>query len=223
MDDRSVGFELHSWSLEASSLEAIKNPFSPQMAQLVFELNSKMPSEGSVEIQIDEKLEVPWPALLRMDHASSPLPISRLLTESVRSSRPIRFGNHLETPEEELSAKAVLAIQTLVPGLKWIALGLQHIIPKGLDHIVFVLGLFFLSTGVKTLILQVSCFTLAHSLTLGMATGLVSAPGAIVEPLIAASIICIALDNLYSESLARWRLMMVTLFGYSMVSALPQF
>ena len=43
-------------------------------------------------------------------------------------------------------------------------------IPKGLDHIVFVLGLFFLSTGVKTSILQVSCFTLAHSLTLGMAT-----------------------------------------------------
>lgn len=214
VDDRSVDFELHSWSLEASSLEAIKNPFSPQMAQLVFNLNSTMPSEGSVEIQIGEQLEVPWPALLRMDHASSPLPVSRLLTESERSSRPITFGSYLETPEEELSAKAVLAIQTLVPGLKWIALGFQHIIPKGLDHIVFVLGLFFLSTGVKTLILQVSCFTLAHSLTLGMATfGLVSAPGSIVEPLIAASIICIALDNLYSESLARWRLMMVTLFG----------
>ena len=196
VDDRSVDFELHSWNLEASSLEAIKNPFSPQMAQLVFDLNSTMPSEGSVEIQIDEQLEVPWPALLRMDHASSPLPISRLLTERERSSRPIRFGNYLETPEEELSAKAVLAIQTLVPGLKWIALGFQHIIPKGLDHIVFVLGLFFLSTGVKTLILQVSCFTLAHSLTLGMATfGLVSAPGAIVEPLIAASIICIAVGQ----------------------------
>ena len=122
VDDRSVDFELHSWNLEASSLEAIKNPFSPQMAQLVFDLNSTLPSEGSVEIQIDEQLEVPWPALLRMDHASSPLPISRLLTESERSSRPIRFGNYLETPEEELSAKAVLAIQTLVPGLKWIAL-----------------------------------------------------------------------------------------------------
>ena len=148
VDDRSVDFELHSWNLEASSLEAIKNPFTPQMAQLIFDLNSTMPSEGSVEIQIGEQLEVPWPALLRMDHASSPLPISRLLTESERSSRPIRFGNYLETPEEELSAKAVLAIQTLVPGLKWIALGFQHIIPKRLDHIVFVLGLFFLTTGV---------------------------------------------------------------------------
>ena len=214
VDDRSVDFELQSWNLEASSLEAIKNPFSPQMAQLIFDLKSTMPSEGSVEIRIGEQLEVPWPALLRVDHASSPLPISRLLTKSERSSRPIAFGDYRETLEEEYSAKAVLAIQTLVPGLKWIALGFQHIIPKGLDHIVFVLGLFFLSTGVKTLILQVSCFTLAHSLTLGLATfGLVSAPGAIVEPLIAASIICIALDNLYSESLARWRLMMVTLFG----------
>ena len=214
VDDRSVDFELQSWILEASSLEAIKNPFSPQMAQLIFDLKSTVPPECSVEIRIGEQLEVPWPALLRVDHASSPLPISRLLTESERSSRPIAFGDYRETPEEVFSAKAVLAIKKLVPGLKWIALGFQHIIPKGLDHIVFVLGLFFLSTGVKTLILQVSCFTLAHSLTLGLATlGLVSAPGAIVEPLIAASIICIALDNLYSDSLARWRLMMVTLFG----------
>ena len=91
VDDRSVDFELHSWSLEASSLEAIKNPFSPQMAQLVFDLNSTMPSEGSVEIQIGEQLEVPWPALLRMDHASSPLPVSRLLTESRRADN--LFGN----------------------------------------------------------------------------------------------------------------------------------
>jgi hypothetical protein len=101
-----------------------------------------------------------------------------------------------------------------VPGLSWLAIGFQHIIPWGLDHIVFVLGLFFLSTKLSTLFYQVSCFTVAHSITLGLATlGIVSVPASIIEPLIAASIIFIAVDNLYNHFLARWRLVVVTLFG----------
>ena len=215
VDGSAVSFELDSWQLTASSLQAIKNPFSPQMAQLLFKLKAPIPADASVELLIDDQLEIPWPALVRVDHSASLLPISRLLTESERSSRPIFFGEKAASTEgENLSTKAVLAVQALAPGLEWIALGFQHIIPRGLDHIVFVLGLFFLSTGVRQLILQVSCFTVAHSLTLGLATfGIVSVPASIVEPLIAASIVCIALDNLHSEKIARWRLLMVTLFG----------
>ena len=215
VDGSAVSFELDSWQLTASSLQAINNPFSPQMAQLVFRLEAPIPADASVELLIDDRLEVPWPALVRVDHSASLLPTSRLLTERERSSRPIFFGEKAASTEgENLSTKAVLAVQALAPGLEWIALGFQHIIPRGLDHIVFVLGLFFLSTGVRQLILQVSCFTVAHSLTLGLATfGIVSVPASIVEPLIAASIVCIALDNLHSEKIARWRLLMVTLFG----------
>ena len=215
VDGSAVSFELDSWQLTASSLQAINNPFSPQMAQLFFRLEAPIPADASVELLIDDRLEVPWPALVRVDHSASLLPTSRLLTERERSSRPIFFGEKAASTEgENLSTKAVLAVQALAPGLEWIALGFQHIIPRGLDHIVFVLGLFFLSTGVRQLILQVSCFTVAHSLTLGLATfGIVSVPASIVEPLIAASIVCIALDNLHSEKIARWRLLMVTLFG----------
>ena len=215
VDGSAVSFELDSWQLTASSLQAINNPFSPQMAQLFFRLEAPIPADASVELLIDDQLEVPWPALVRVDHSASLLPTSRLLTERERSSRPIFFGQKAASTEgETLSTKAVLAVQALAPGLEWIALGFQHIIPRGLDHIVFVLGLFFLSTGVRQLILQVSCFTVAHSLTLGLATfGLVSVPASVVEPLIAASIVCIALDNLHSEKIARWRLLMVTLFG----------
>ena len=215
VDGSAVSFELDSWQLTASSLQAINNPFSPQMAQLFFRLEAPIPADASVELLIDDQLEVPWPALVRVDHSASLLPTSRLLTERERSSRPIFFGEKAASTEgETFSTKAVLAVQALAPGLEWIALGFQHIIPRGLDHIVFVLGLFFLSTGVRQLILQVSCFTVAHSLTLGLATfGIVSVPASIVEPLIAASIVCIALDNLHSEKIARWRLLMVTLFG----------
>ena len=211
----AVSIELDSWQLTASSLQAIKNPFSPQMAQLLFKLKAPIPADASVELLISNQLDVPWPALVRVDHSASLLPISRLLTERERSSRPIFFREKAaSTDGEALSTKAVLAVQAVAPSLEWIALGFQHIIPRGLDHIVFVLGLFFLSTGVRQLILQVSCFTVAHSLTLGLATfGIVSVPASIVEPLIAASIVCIALDNLHNEKIARWRLLMVTLFG----------
>jgi len=70
--------------------------------------------------------------------------------------------------------------------VNYIPVGFDHIVPKGLDHILFVLGLFFLSTRLRPLLLQVTLFTLAHTITLAMAAlGYVSIPGSIVEPLIA--------------------------------------
>ena len=208
---------LRSWNLEATSLEAIENSLSPQMAILNFDLgrlgieSADALASAAIELRIDERLEVPWPVLLRVDSAARPLPVSRLLTANDRSSRPILLA---ADSSSSTLAKLAVTFQNWVPGLSWLAIGFQHIIPWGLDHIVFVLGLFFLSTRLSTLFYQVSCFTLAHSLSLGIATlGMVSVPASVVEPLIAASIIFIAVDNLYSDFLARWRLVVVTLFG----------
>jgi len=95
-----------------------------------------------------------------------------------------------------------------------VVLGFTHILPHGLDHILFVLGLFLLAPTARTLLLQVSAFTLAHSLTLGLALfGLVSLPGAVVEPLIALSIAYVAIENLVTSQLHAWRLLLVFLFG----------
>jgi hypothetical protein len=67
--------------------------------------------------------------------------------------------------------------------------GFVHVLPLGLDHILFVLGLFFLSRKWKPILYQVSVFTIAHTITLGLATlELISAPSHVVEPIIAASI-----------------------------------
>ncbi len=208
---------LHSWNLEATSLEAIENSLSPQMATLYFDLgrlgieSATALANAAIELRIAERLEVPWPVLLRVDSAARPLPVSRLLTANDRSSRTILLA--VDSDSSTL-ARLALTFQGWVPGLSWLAIGFQHIIPWGLDHIVFVLGLFFLSTRLSTLFYQVSCFTLAHSLSLGIATlGMISVPANVVEPLIAASIVFIAVDNLYSDFLARWRLVVVTLFG----------
>jgi hypothetical protein len=92
--------------------------------------------------------------------------------------------------------------------------GFVHVVPLGLDHILFVLGLFFLSREWRPLLYQVSMFTLAHTITLGVATlGLVSVSGAIVEPIIALSIAYIAVENIYRPKYTHWRLVVVFIFG----------
>jgi hypothetical protein len=92
--------------------------------------------------------------------------------------------------------------------------GFVHVVPLGLDHILFVFGLFLLSRKWKPLILQVSAFTLAHTLTLGLATlGIISVSPQIVEPIIAASIAVIALENIFFPGYKPYRLVIVFIFG----------
>ena len=96
----------------------------------------------------------------------------------------------------------------------YIPVGFDHILPKGLDHILFVLGLFFLSTRAGPLLWQISAFTAAHTVTLALgALGIVSIPASIVEPIIAASIVYVAVENLLSPRLHRWRPVVVFVFG----------
>ena len=101
----------------------------------------------------------------------------------------------------------------------YIPVGFDHILPKGLDHILFVLGLFFLSTQLGPLLWQVSAFTLAHTVTLALgALGHISVPGSIVEPLIAASIVYVAVENTFSRGLTPWRPAVV--FGFGLLHGL---
>ena len=101
----------------------------------------------------------------------------------------------------------------------YIPVGFDHILPQGLDHILFVLGLFLLSTHLGPLLWQVSAFTLAHTVTLAMgALGMVSIPAEIVEPLIAASIVYVAVENIFSSGLSRWRPLVV--FGFGLLHGL---
>ncbi|MEP2642779.1 HupE/UreJ family protein [Roseobacter sp.] len=101
----------------------------------------------------------------------------------------------------------------------YIPVGFDHILPKGLDHILFVLGLFFLSTRLRPLVWQVSAFTLAHTVTLALgALGWVTVPGSIVEPLIAASIVYVAVENIFTSGLNPWR--PVVIFGFGLLHGL---
>jgi hypothetical protein len=93
-------------------------------------------------------------------------------------------------------------------------MGLIHIVPRGLDHILFVLSLFLLAPRWRSLFAQVSAFTLAHTATLGATIiGGISLPALIVEPLIAVSIAWVAFENIWRPELSRSRIAVVFLFG----------
>jgi hydrogenase/urease accessory protein HupE len=97
---------------------------------------------------------------------------------------------------------------------QYLELGFTHIVPLGFDHILFVVGLFLLTTRIKPLLAQVTAFTVAHSITLGLTMyGVVSLSPRIVEPAIALSIAYIAIENLMTSELKPWRVAIVFCFG----------
>lgn len=103
--------------------------------------------------------------------------------------------------------------------VNYVVSGFDHIVPKGLDHILFVVGLFLLSAKLGPLLWQVTSFTIAHSITLALgALGVVQISPDIVEPLIAASIVYVAVENLMTDRLKLWRPAIV--FGFGLLHGL---
>jgi hypothetical protein len=96
----------------------------------------------------------------------------------------------------------------------YVGLGFIHIVPEGVDHILFVLGLFLLSRKLGPLLWQITAFTLAHSVTLALSIyGIVSLPPSLVEPLIALSIAYVGIENILTRRLMPWRVILVFTFG----------
>ncbi|ASP49851.1 hypothetical protein B5D82_02790 [Cognaticolwellia beringensis] len=101
-----------------------------------------------------------------------------------------------DSPNTRASANTVTTKIQLAAD--YIYQGFVHILPRGLDHILFVLALFLFAKRRSALIWQVSAFTLAHTITLALGIyGIVTLSSAIVEPLIALSIVYVGLENIY--------------------------
>ena len=98
----------------------------------------------------------------------------------------------------------------------YLQLGFTHIIPLGFDHILFIISLYILEPRLKPVLLQATAFTVAHSITLGLAMyGLIRPPSAIIEPIIALSILFVAIENIITDRLNPWRVAIV--FGFGLV------
>lgn len=98
----------------------------------------------------------------------------------------------------------------------YIKLGFTHILPLGFDHILFIVSLYILEPRLKPVLWQATAFTVAHSITLGLAMyGIIKPPGSVVEPIIALSILFVALENILTTKLSPWRLAIV--FGFGLI------
>lgn len=96
-----------------------------------------------------------------------------------------------------VSVLAMAAASSVIPA--YAAEGFRHILPDGPDHILFILGLFFVGRSLALLLFEMTLFTLGHSLTLGLSIfGWVSLPTAVVEVMIALSITFIAFEHLWT-------------------------
>lgn len=99
--------------------------------------------------------------------------------------------------------------------------GFLHVLPRGLDHLLFVLGLFFYRRNWRPLLSQSLAFTLAHTVTLGLAAaGFVRLPGNWVEPMIALSLVAVALENLRPSKNQSTSARLAIVFGFGLVHGL---
>lgn len=172
------------------------------------DVNIDLPRETALRLQGqllkgDAEIKVNWPTgagalVLRQQGVSEPY--TGYLSGG-QSSPPITVSGGSEASFLQVFAD-------------YVPVGFDHILPKGLDHILFVLGLFFLSTRWGPLLWQISAFTLAHTVTLALgALDIVNIAANIVEPLIAASIVFVAVENLVTGRLSPWRPLIVFAFG----------
>ena len=165
-------------------------------------------SHGRLEIAED------WSALLGEHYQT----LANIKTSS--GERQVTF--------EEASRKVAIDVDRPVATgwLDFIKLGIEHII-TGYDHLLFLVALLATAKGAWSVVRIVTAFTLAHSVTLSLAVlGIVTIPGRIIEPLIAASIVWVALENLLVSEPGRrrwiWAFAFGLVHGFGFASALGE-
>lgn len=226
-------------ALEPAALEAQFQTFWPQMAGAI-----TLTADGTVLTPRLDSISVDPVANVEVVRSST-LQFSAELPESastVQMGWAPEFGvlvlRQMDVPapyDGYLEAGALSDQITLAGGdqataweafVNYIPVGFDHIVPKGLDHILFVLGLFFLAARFRPLLLQVSLFTVAHTITLALAAlghteflddFFIGTFGiefiAVVEPLIALSIVYVAVENIFMRGISPWRPFVIFLFG----------
>lgn len=118
--------------------------------------------------------------------------------QEIISSATLSNRYQISLANDNLAASNAIVPTTIKLATDYIYQGFVHILPRGLDHILFVLALLLFAKRRSTLLWQVSAFTLAHTITLALEIyGVVALSSTIVEPLIALSIVYVGVENIY--------------------------
>lgn len=224
--------------LRVLQADALAEAFEPFREQFLREV--KLVLDGQPVPLAITRVEIPEPGYTKVPRTSV-IYLEGMLDRSVESLTwyyPARFGDNavrvrqIDEINEQwhwsdwqwlrndqhsapFSLTEVFTRQSILSTVgTYMVAGYEHILPRGLDHILFILGIFLLSVRMRPLLWQVTMFTVAHSITLGLSiNGMISLPSSIVEPLIALSIAYIGIENIFASSLHKSRLVIVFFFG----------
>jgi hydrogenase/urease accessory protein HupE len=118
----------------------------------------------------------------------------------------------MQMPHTDASTAAVEVVRSFT---NFLCLGVKHIL-TGYDHLLFLFGLLLVARGFFSSLGIITSFTIAHSITLAVATlHLVQIPSRIVEPLIAASIVFVGIENLLRGDIPSAR--RIVTFGFGLI------
>jgi hypothetical protein len=216
----TVASALKSDFLDASTTKASTFRFVAALPQ----------NPGPLRLMVPLGPDISYPIAYTVQIPAAHISVTRLLGEGMHESDPFAWAQRI--PPGLLVAGSAPGL-TVAPGaefdpdalpwprqlLLYLRLGFRHIVPEGIDHILFVLGLFFLGITWRKLLSQTTVFTVAHATTLFLSTyGIFRLPSHIVEPAIALSIAYIALENVFKPTLGISRLAIV--FGFGLIHGL---
>ncbi len=144
------------------------------------------------------------------------LPFGHRQFVSVRAAAGANLGEHLLSARENESAFEIgsaVAPQPRAGFAEFFFLGVRHIL-TGYDHLLFLFGILIVCSGFGAAARIITCFTVAHSITLALATfNVVAVSSRVVEPMIAASIVYVGVENLWMNGRLRWREALTFTFG----------
>lgn len=213
IDGQSIPLTFNGIELPTeASLDDFKSPFVWPRTEFRFSAQLLGPS-SQMQLTFQKQMTFEEPIALVMRHTTSGLSKSRWLVTGQRS--PIFLyadPEHLGSELAELPPELIPNPLTDLPA--YLILGFKHILPKGLDHLLFVLGIFLAARTRRSLIAQISLFTLAHTFTLALATyRVIEPPIQIVEIAIATSILWIGLENIWFRKQGALRYVLIAAFG----------
>jgi hydrogenase/urease accessory protein HupE len=162
---------------------------------------------SSLEIQskIIASLPLGHRQYLQIQNATGETVFERLLSAAADRAT-------VQLPNTDASTVALVVVRSFA---NFLCLGVKHIL-TGYDHLLFLFGLLLVARSLFSSLGIITSFTIAHSITLALATlHLVEIPSRIVEPLIAVSIVFVGIENLLRGEIPKARRMVP--FGFGLI------
>jgi hydrogenase/urease accessory protein HupE len=215
----AIALRLISAELPTAAKEVFLDPLSWPMTHVV--LGGRLPEKApagpnQLQVVFQPSFHFEEPIALTLMQLPEQRRMTRWLVTS-QVSPPFQLTGLGSGPRDSRDAMVSPAPVSLQ---QFVRFGFLHILPNGLDHVLFVLGLYLGARSMKSLLILVTCFTLAHSITLGLASiGIIRLSPSIVEPLISASIAWVGIENFFpSARPERYRPFLV--FGFGLLHGL---